>query len=60
MTGIPPSHTFNLDHKWYEFIVDGIKIYEGRILDEKRKLININDHIKIVDNKTKHSTLLWG
>lgn len=41
------EHELGLQPEFYNLIKDGIKIYEGRLNDEKRKLINVGDIIII-------------
>ena len=40
-----PTHSWNLDDIYYQFIKNGLKIYEIRVLDDKRKLIEVGDTI---------------
>lgn len=35
----------NLQKKYFDSVLEGTKIYEGRINDEKRKVINVGDFI---------------
>ena len=37
------EHSLGLQPKYYELIKDGVKIYEGRLNDEKRQLISVGD-----------------
>ena len=39
------SHKLNFQKKYFNLIASGEKVYEGRLNDEKRKLINIGDEI---------------
>lgn len=39
------THELGLQPIYYQLIKNGTKIYEGRLNDEKRKLINIGDEI---------------
>lgn len=39
------THELGLQPIYYQLIQNGTKIYEGRLNDEKRKLINIGDEI---------------
>ena len=40
-----PTHSWNLDNIYYDFVTNEIKIYEIRVFDDKRKLINVGDTI---------------
>ncbi len=52
-------HIMKLELKWYENIVNGKKIIEGRLYDEKRKKIGIGDCIifKPVGHMTRNTLL---
>ena len=40
-----PSFSWKLDNTYYDYVKNSQKIYEIRVLDDKRKLINIGDSI---------------
>ena len=40
-----PSFSWNLDNTYYDYVKNSQKIYEIRVLDDKRKLINVGDSI---------------
>ena len=39
-------HEMKLQDQYFDMVKSGAKIYEGRLNDEKRKLINVGDVIK--------------
>ena len=53
-----PTHSWNLDDIYYQFIKDGIKIYEIRVYDSKRKLINLGDTITFSNRDNLKAPLL--
>ena len=40
-----PSFSWKLDNLYYDYVKNGNKLYEIRILDDKRKLIEVGDAI---------------
>ena len=51
-------HTLKLQPKYYEAIKKGVKIIELRLLDEKRKNINLGDEIEFKkEPELKESTI---
>ena len=46
----------NLQNYWFQYIRDGSKKYEGRVYDEKRQKIQINDSI-IFTNEHNHKII---
>ena len=42
------EHSLGLQEVHYNNMKQGMKIYEGRLNDEKRRLIQINDKIKVL------------
>ena len=43
------THTMKLSEPWYTLVKTNKKTIEARILDDKRKLLKINDIIKFTD-----------
>ena len=39
------EHLMSLDEIWFNYISNGLKIYEGRFYDEKRQKLKIGDAI---------------
>ncbi len=50
-------HKLNLMDKYFDLILSGEKVLEGRLNDEKRKLINIGDEI-IFNRHSDNSTMV--
>ena len=42
------NHKLGLQEVYYRLVKSGIKIYEGRLNDEKRKLMNVGDTIEFL------------
>ena len=51
-------HEMRLDEKWFKLINNGKKTVEGRINDEKRKLINIGDQIKFINRNNNQEFVI--
>ena len=51
-------HEMRLDEKWFKLINNGKKTVEGRINDEKRKLINIGDQIKFINKNNNQEFVI--
>lgn len=49
-------HTIGLQAIHYDNVLSGKKIYEGRLHDEKRKLFNIGDRIKILKDPLREES----
>ena len=47
-------HEMKLSKPWYKLVKTGQKNIEGRIYDDKRKLLNVNDIIKFSDKEGKN------
>ncbi len=43
----PCNHVLGLKPEYFELVKNGIKLFEGRINDEKRRLINVGDFVII-------------
>ena len=43
------KHSMNLDTIYFDYILNGIKLYETRVYDEKRQKINLLDVIEFSD-----------
>ena len=48
-------HKMNLQSKYFNYILNGTKKIELRLLDEKRKLINIGDTIEFTNEKSNET-----
>lgn len=53
-----PSYCWNLDNTYYNYIKNGDKIYEIRVFDNKRKLIQVGDSITFNNRDNIQSPLL--
>jgi ASC-1-like (ASCH) protein len=56
-------HESKLQSPYFEYVRDGIKIYETRVYDDKRKQINLNDYWVFshnLDNSQKIKTKIIG
>ena len=51
-------HEMRLDEKWFNLIANGKKTVEGRINDEKRKLIKIGDQIKFINRNNNQEFVI--
>ena len=51
-------HEMRLDDKWYKLIKSGKKTVEGRVNDEKRKLMEIGDEIKFINRDNQNNFIM--
>lgn len=47
-----PTHYMTLDEPWFNLVQDGVKSYELRLWDSKRKSVKVNDHITFTNRQT--------
>ena len=53
-----PSFSWKLDNTYYDYVKNSQKIYEIRVLDDKRKLIEVGDNIIFNNRDNIQSPLL--
>lgn len=53
----PKTHEMKLAKKWFNYVKKGKKTIEGRVLDEKRKLLDVGDFIIFTNNDNKKQTV---
>lgn len=49
----PITHNMKLADKWFNYVKNGKKTIEGRVLDDKRKLLKVGDFIIFTNNDNK-------
>lgn len=53
----PITHNMKLAEKWFNYVKNGKKTIEGRVLDEKRKLLDVGDFIIFTNNDNQKQTV---
>lgn len=49
----PITHNMKLADEWFNYVKNGEKTIEGRVLDKKRKLLDVGDFIIFTNNHNK-------